>query len=203
MLLLKALRLYQMFSKKRYELEAVCVDLGFGNYDLDLIGEWTEELQVPLTVIPTDIGEIVFKVREEKNPCSLCAKMRKGALYQTARRHGCSKAAFGHHMDDCIETFMMNLMFAGRVGTFAPKAHLTRQDITLIRPFIFLRERDIKGAVNKAGIPVAKNPCPQDENTKRQELKDFLRHIDRIYPQATDRIATAISNVGTYDLWTQ
>ena len=103
MLLLKALKLYQLFSKKRYDLRAVCVDLGFGNYDLETIGAWTETLKVPLTVVPTDIGEIVFRIREEKNPCSLCAKMRKGALYNAARSLGCRKAAFGHHMDDCIE----------------------------------------------------------------------------------------------------
>lgn len=201
MLLLKALKLYQLFSKKEYSLQAVCIDLGFGNYDLDRIGAWADALKVPFTVVPTNIGEIVFDIRDEKNPCSLCAKMRKGALYRKARELGCRTAAFGHHMDDCIETFMMNLLFAGRVATFAPKAHLTRQDITLIRPFIFLREWDIKGAVNKAGIPVAKNPCPQDENTKRQELKDFLKHVDSIYPHASERIATAIANVGTYDLW--
>lgn len=201
MLLLYALHLYQLFSKKSYDLLAVCVDLGFGNYDIEIIRSFAERLKVPFAAIDTQIAEIVFKVREEKNPCSLCAKMRKGALYRTAHELGCNKAAFGHHMDDCIETFMMNLMFAGRVATFAPKAHLTRQDITLIRPFIFLREWDIKGAVNKTDIPVAKNPCPQDENTKRQELKDFIKHVDSIYPHASERIATAISNVNTYDLW--
>ncbi|MBD5558972.1 MAG: tRNA 2-thiocytidine biosynthesis protein TtcA [Clostridia bacterium] len=201
MLMLRALRLYQLFSKKDYSLHAICVDLGFGNYDLEKIKAWTDEQKVPLSIVPTDIAQVVFDIRQEKNPCSLCAKMRKGALYEKANQLGCNKAAFGHHMDDCIETFMMNLLFAARVGTFAPKAYLTRQDITLIRPFIFLREWDIKGAVNKAGIPVAKNPCPQDEHTSRQDLKDFLKHVDSIYPHASERIATAIANTETYDLW--
>ena len=158
---------------------------------------------MPLSVIPTQISEIVFGIREEKNPCSLCAKMRKGALYRRAHELGLNKAAFGHHMDDCIETFMMNLMFAGRIGTFAPRAYLSRQDITLIRPFIFLREWDIRGAANRLSLPVAKNPCPQDANTKRQELKDFLKSLDHLYPQASSRIATAISNTDTYELWEQ
>lgn len=203
MLLMRALRLYQQFSRKKYDLEAICVDLGFGNYDLDTIAACAADLEIPLTIIPTTIGELVFQVREEKNPCSLCAKMRKGALYRKAHEKGCNKAAFGHHMDDCIETFMMNLLFAGRLATFAPKTYLSRQEITLIRPFIFLREWDIRGAANKLGLPVAKNPCPQDENTKRQELKDFLKNLDHIYPHASERIATAISNTGTYEMWTQ
>lgn len=201
MLLLKALQLYRMFSKKAYDLEAVCVDLGFGNYDTDLMQDFCAKLDIPFHVIPTQIGEIVFDIREEKNPCSLCAKMRKGALYRLASELGCSKAAFGHHMDDVIETFMMNLLFAGRMATFSPKAHLTRRNITLIRPFVFLREWDIKGAVRRQSIPVAKNPCPQDEHTNRQNLKDYLKGLDSLYPHASDRIATAISNTSTYDLW--
>lgn len=201
MLLLKALKLYQLFSKKKYTLEAVCVDLGFGNYDTDLMERFCGALGIELTVIPTQISEIVFDVREEKNPCSLCAKMRKGALYRTASEHGCSKAAFGHHMDDVIETFMMNLLYAGRMATFSPKAHLTRRSITLIRPFIFLREWDIKGAVNRQHIPVAKNPCPQDALTNRQNLKDYIKELDGQFPHASERIATAIRNTATYDLW--
>lgn len=201
MLLLYALRLYQRFSRKDYSLRAVCVDLGFGNYDLDTIGAWADKLEVPLTVVPTKIGEIVFQAREEKNPCSLCAKMRKGALYRTAKELDCDKAAFGHHMDDCVETFLLNLMFAGKMATFAPKIRLTRQEITLVRPFIFLREWDIKGSVNRNEIPVAKNPCPQDALTKRQDLKDFIKHVDSIYPHASARIATAIEHTDMYDLW--
>lgn len=201
MLLLYALNLYRHFSKKQYRLEAICVDLGFGNYDLDTIGSWAAKLDVPFTVIPTAISEIVFDIRAEKNPCSLCAKMRKGALYAKAQELGLNKAAFGHHMDDCIETFMMNLLYAGRLGTFAPKACLSRRDITLIRPFIFLREWDIRGAANRLSLPVAKNPCPQDANTKRQELKDFLKSLDHLYPHASERIAAAITNPDTYELW--
>lgn len=201
MLLLKALTLYRLFSRKAYELEAVCVDLGFGNYDTDIMAEFCDSVDVPFHRIETQIGEIVFDVREEKNPCSLCAKMRKGALYRLASEHGCTKAAFGHHMDDVIETFMMNLLFAGRMATFSPKAHLTRRNITLIRPFIFLREWDIKGAVRRQNIPVAKNPCPQDALTNRQNLKDYLKDLDGQFPHASERIATAISNTGTYDLW--
>lgn len=201
MLLLKALTLYRFFSKKAYDLEPVCVDLGFGNYDTELMARWCHELGVPFHVIPTQIAEIVFDVREEKNPCSLCAKMRKGALYKKAVDLGCSKAAFGHHMDDVIETFLMNLFYAGRVATFSPKAHLTRRGITLIRPFIFLRERDITGAVRRGDIPVAKNPCPQDKLTNRQHLKDYIKELDRLFPHASDRIATAVSNPDTYDLW--
>lgn len=201
MLLLKALSLYRLFSKKNYTLDAVCVDLGFGNYDTAFMAEYCKGLDVPFHLVPTRIGEIVFDVREEKNPCSLCSKLRKGALYRKAQDLGCNKTAFAHHMDDVIETFMLNLLFAGRVATFSPKAFLSRRRITLIRPFIFLREWDIKGAVNRLGTPVAKNPCPQDGLTNRQGLKDFLKDLDGQYAHATDRIAHAIANPLTYDLW--
>lgn len=201
MLLLHALTLYRLFSKKEYSLEAVCIDLGFGNYDTDRMASWCGKEHVPFHLVPTRIGEIVFDIRKEKNPCSLCAKLRKGALYRRARELGCTHAAFGHHMDDVLETFLMNLMFAGHMATFSPKAYLTRSRITLIRPFILLREWDIKGAVRRQNIPVAKNPCPQDEHTNRQDLKDFLKTLDGVYPHASTRIATAISNTNTYDLW--
>lgn len=201
MLLLHALTLYRLFSKREYDIEAICVDLGFGNYDTETMSTFCAGHEVPFHVVDTQIGEIVFKVREEKNPCSLCSKMRKGALYRKAAELRCSKAAFGHHMDDVLETFLMNLMFAGQMATFSPKAYLTRSGITLIRPFIFLREWDIKGTVRKLEMPVAKNPCPQDKLTNRQNLKNFLRDMDGRYPHASTRIATAISNTATYDLW--
>ncbi|MEG0914351.1 MAG: tRNA 2-thiocytidine biosynthesis TtcA family protein, partial [Christensenellaceae bacterium] len=147
MLLLRALKLYQLFSKKEYELIALSVDLGFGNFETDIMQGYAKSLDVPLEIIKTDISEIVFDIRKEKNPCSLCAKMRKGALYERAKALGCNKAAFAHHADDVIQTFLMSMMYEARINTFSPKTYLSRSDITLIRPFIFARERDIAGTV--------------------------------------------------------
>ena len=139
MLLLYALHLYQKYTKKDYALLAVTVDLGFGNYATDVMQAYADGLGVPLHILKTNISEIVFDIRKEKNPCSLCAKMRKGAFYEKAKELLCTKAAFAHHGDDVIETLLMSLMYEGRMNTFSPKSYLSRRDITLVRPFVFLR----------------------------------------------------------------
>lgn len=201
MLLLYALRLYQKYAKKEYGLCAVTVDLGFGNYATDVMQRYADGLEVPLTIVRTNISDIVFNIRKEKNPCSLCAKMRKGAFYENAKALDCNKAAFAHHGDDVIQTLLMSLMYEGRINTFSPKSYLSRRKITLVRPFVFLRERDIVSAVGKYGIPIAKNPCPIDFSTKREQAKDIVTYLNSLHPNAADNMLNAIKNTQTYNLW--
>lgn len=201
MLLLYALHLYQKYAKKDYTLFAVTVDLGFGNYATEVMREYADGLGVPLHILKTNISEIVFDIRKEKNPCALCAKMRKGALYEKATALGANKAAFAHHGDDAIQTLLMSLMYEGRMNTFSPKSYLSRRDITLVRPFIFLRESDIVSAVRRLEIPIAKNPCPIDFSTKREQAKDIVKYLDSLAPGAADNMLGALKNTQTYNLW--
>lgn len=201
MLLLYALHLYQKYAKKNYGLLAITVDLGFGNYATDVMREYADSLGVPLHILSTNISEIVFDIRKEKNPCALCAKMRKGALYERAKELGCNKTAFAHHGDDAVQTLLMSLMYEGRLNTFSPKSYLSRKDITLVRPFVFLRESDIVSAVRRLTIPIAKNPCPIDFSTKREQAKDIVAHLDSLYSGASDNMLGAIKNTATYNLW--
>lgn len=201
MLLLYALWLYKKFMKIDYEFAAVTVDLGFGNFDTERISEFAAKYNVPYIVKKTDIAEIVFDVRKEKNPCSLCARMRKGAFYSAAKEAGCNKAAFAHSADDVIETFLLSLIYEGRLNVFAPVTYLDRQEITLIRPFVYLPEKEIISAVKRLGIPVAKNPCPMDGVSKRQDAKELVKTITGMNPHARQNLLTAIRNTETYNLW--
>ena len=201
MLLLYALKLYQLYAKKDFTLCAVTVDLGFGNYDTDVIRAYADRLEIPLSIVDTNISEIVFDIRREKNPCALCAKMRKGALYERAKALGCNKAAFAHHGDDAIRTLLMSLMYEGRLNTFSPKSYLSRRDITLIRPFVLLREADIAAAVRRQEVPVAKNPCPIDFATKRQQAGEIIDSLNGLHPQTADNMLRALINTPAYNLW--
>lgn len=201
MLLLYALTLYQKYAQKDYDLCAVTIDLGFGNYATEVMQRYADGLNIPLTIVKTNISEIVFDIRKEKNPCSLCAKMRKGAFYENAKSLGCNKAAFAHHGDDVIETLLMSLMYEGRMNTFSPKSHMSRRDITLLRPFVFLREHDIISAVERHKIPIAKNPCPIDFSTKREQAKDIVKYLNTLYAGTADNMLNAIKNTDSYNLW--
>ena len=201
MLLLYALHLYQKYAKKAYDLLAVTVDLGFGNYATGVMQEYADGLGVPLHILKTNISEIVFDIRKEKNPCSLCAKMRKGAFYEKAKELACTKAAFAHHGDDVIQTLLMSLMYEGRMNTFSPKSYLSRREITLVRPFVVLRERDIVSAVGRLHIPIAKNPCPIDFSTKREQAKEIVAYLNSLYPGAADNMLGAVKTTETYNLW--
>ena len=169
--LLYALHHLQRFYPRKYELCAITVDLGLGNMELGPVRELCREFGVPYTVIPTEIGKVLFDIRKESNPCSLCAKMRKGALNETAKELGCNKIAYAHHRDDVIETMLMSLFYEGRFYSFSPHTYLDRMDLTVIRPFLFVTEADIVGFKNKYQLPVCKNPCPMDGYTKRQYIK--------------------------------
>ena len=159
-----------------YEVRAVTLDPGFLPQPIDYtpLTRLLGEQGIPHTVKRTDIGHVVFEVRSESNPCSLCAKMRRGILHDTARELGCNKIALGHHLDDAVETFYMNLWGEGRIGCFSPKSYLSRKDLTLIRPMIFAEEALVASAAASTGAPVIPSGCPADGTTRREEMKRYV-----------------------------
>ena len=190
--LLYALHGLKRFYPKKFEIHAVTVDLGFQNLNLEKIKQLCEELDVPYTIVKTDIADIVFNQRGEENPCSLCAKMRKGALNQAIKEAGCNKVAYAHHKDDVVETMLMSLIFEGRFHTFSPVTYLDRMDLTVIRPLMYMNEADVIGFVNKHNVPVVKSPCPADGHTKREYVKQLLRRLNLENPGVKERMFTAI-----------
>ncbi len=199
--LLHALHGLKRFYPKKFELHAVTVDLGFQNLQLDKIRELCRTLEVEYTVVETDIAHIIFEERREENPCSLCAKMRKGALNQSIKENGCNKVAYAHHQDDVVETMLMSLIYEGRFHTFAPVTYLDRMDLTVIRPLMYMKEADVIGFVNKYQVPVVKSPCPADGHTKREYVKNLLRQLNLENPGVKERMFTAIRD-GNMKGWT-
>lgn len=177
--LLYALSTLRRFYPHPFELHAVTVDLGFENLNLGKIEALCKELDVPYTIVPTQIASIVFDQRKEKNPCALCAKMRKGALNEAIRGAGCNKIAYAHHKDDVVETLMLSLIYEGRFHTFAPVTFLDRMNLTVIRPLVYMKEADVIGFVHKHDVPVVKSPCPADGHTRREYVKQLLRQLNR------------------------
>ena len=198
--LLYALQGLRRFYPHPFKLCAVTVDLGFDNLKLDKISELCEDLDVPYHIIHTDIAKIIFEDRRESNPCSLCAKMRKGALNDAMKAIGCNKVAYAHHKDDVVETMMMSLIYEGRFHTFRPVTYLDRTDITVIRPLVYMNEADVIGFVNKYEVPVVKSPCPADGHTKREYIKNLVQKINLESPGVKERMFTAIQN-GKLDGW--
>lgn len=194
--LLDALAALRRFYPKKFDLVAITVDMGFAGSDFTAIRNMCERLEVPYMIEPTEISKIIFDVRKEKNPCSLCAKMRRGVLYDTAKKAGCNKVALGHHFDDAVETFMLNLFFEGRIGCFSPVSYLSRTDLYMIRPMIYLPEKEIKYFASIRGLPVVKSPCPADGNTEREEMKKLLASLDRENKGLKYRIMGAIRRAG-------
>ena len=182
----------QRFYPKKFQLSAITVDLGLGNLDLGPVRRLCEDMGVPYHVVPSSIGEVLFEIRKEKNPCSLCAQLRKGALNENALAIGANKIAYAHHMDDLIETSFLSLLFEGRFYSFPPKTFLDRTGLTVIRPFIFTEEAEIVGFAKKTGLPVCKNPCPMDGYTKRQYVKELLLRLYEETPGAKKRLFRAV-----------
>ena len=198
--LLYALSGLKRFYPNDFTLEAITVSLGFQGFDLEPVKALCEELGVPYTVVGTEIGKIIFEDRKEENPCSLCAKMRKGAFNEAAKRLGCNKIAYAHHKDDVVETLLMSLILEGRIHTFSPVTYLDRMDLTLIRPLIYVDEADVKGFMNKYTLPVVKNPCPADGHTQREYAKDLVARLSYEHPGAKERMFTAVLN-GNLPSW--
>lgn len=198
--LLYALSELRKFYPKKFEVYALTVHLGIEGMDFSEIGKLCDKLDVPYYIIETEINDIVFNIRKEANPCALCAKLRKGAFNNKALELGCNKIAYAHHRDDVNETFMMSLIYEGRIHTFSPMSHLDRTNLTLIRPLLFAPEADVIGFAKKYELPVVKNLCPADGVTKRQETKELIKQINSEAPDFHTRLFSAIAN-GNIDDW--
>ncbi|MDO4317080.1 MAG: tRNA 2-thiocytidine biosynthesis TtcA family protein [Lachnospiraceae bacterium] len=198
--LLYAMHGLQRFYPIPFSLEAISVDLGLQKTDYSRITELCASMGVPFHVVKTQIGEIIFNERRESNPCSLCAKMRKGAFNEKAKELGCNKLAYAHHKDDVIETMLMSLIFEGRYHTFSPVTYLDRMDLTLIRPLIYVEECDIVGFKNKYALPVFKNPCPADGYTKREYTKELIQKLNTENPGLRERLFHAVAD-GSLPAW--
>ena len=192
--LLFALHGLMRFYPKPFTLYAVTVDLGFNNLDLSQIYTLCKERDIPYIVVKTEIGRIIFEERDENNPCSLCAKLRKGALNNAIKEAGCNKIAYAHHRDDVIATMFLSLFYEGRFQTLEPVTYLDKSGLTLIRPLLYMKEADISGFAHKAGLPVVKSPCPANGKTRRFYVEELLRRLNRENPGINERIFTAIRN---------
>ena len=190
--LLLALANLRRFYPNRFDLKAVTLDIGFPDMDFSPIARFCDQLDVEFVLEKTDIREIVFDIRKEANPCSLCANLRRGALHNAALAHGCRTVALGHHQDDVIETYMLSLLYEGRINCFLPVTHLDRKDISVIRPLIYTPESYIRSIAKKVELPIVKSTCSADGNSKRQEIKDLLWSIERENRGARQRIFGAI-----------
>ena len=201
-LLLCAMCEIKRFYPQSFDIKAVTLDMCFGgeNTDYTAITRLCEGYGISHTVIRTQLASIIFDIRREKNPCSLCARMRRGALHDAAKELGCNKIALGHHLDDAAQTVLMNLFSEGRVGCFAPVTYLSRKNITMIRPLIFTREREIENTVTRLALPVVKSVCPADKATTRESVGKLLEQLDSEYGGVTEKIVGALQR-GGIDRW--
>ena len=192
--LLAALARMRYFYPHPFSLVAVSVDMRFGGADTDysVLQALCDRLNVPYHIKRTEIGPVIFDVRKESNPCSLCARMRRGALHDAVKDLDCNKLALGHHMDDAAETFMMNLLHEARVGCFSPVTYLSRKDLTMIRPMVFARESDCARVVRTEGLPTVKSQCPADGVTQREQTKKLLTELEHEYGDVRQKILGAM-----------
>ena len=201
MLLLYAMALYRKFCPNKYNLIAVTLHMGLEPFDLEPVRALCEKLDVPYHVEKTQIAQVIFEERKEKNPCSLCSKMRRGALNELCVERGVNKLALGHHRDDAEETLLLSLFYEGRLHTFQPVTYLSRTGITQIRPMLYVAEKDIIHYARTLNLPVVKSPCPADGYTKRQDMKELLDYICRRIPNAREQMLSALRNPQQYGLW--
>ena len=199
--LLKALSVFRKFSPARFTLKAVTIDMGIGNVDFAPLQQFCRDEDVEYHIEHTDIGPIIFNERKEKNPCSLCSKMRRGALNSAIKEMGCNVLALGHHSDDLVETMLLSLCYEGRLSTFAPISFMDRSGVTLIRPLIYTEEKNIAACARD--LPVTKSPCPADHATQREYMKNLIKNIQKDIPFAKDRMLSAIISPERYNLWDQ
>ena len=191
LVLLRLLAALRSYHNKEFTLQAITIDMGLG-MDYSGIEEMCRELDVPYTIVKTEIGPIIFDYRKEKNPCSMCSKMRRGALNQALLDLGCNKLALGHHFDDAVETFMMSLIYEGRISCFQPVTHLDRTGVIQIRPMLYIHEKTVASFAQREDLPVLQNRCPVDKHTKREEIKDLIFGLAKDYPDLKERIFGAM-----------
>ncbi len=195
LLTLLALTRLREFLPESYELTAVTLDLGVPGMDFSPLADYCASLGVPFTLKQTHIYSVIFEERKESNPCSMCAKMRRGALVRTAGELGCNKLALGHHYDDAVETFLMSLLYEGRLACFQPVTFLSRSGMTQIRPLLYVREDRISRMAETLALPVVKNACPADGHTKRQEVKELIDRLSGDYPNLKDYVFGAMQRL--------
>ena len=195
LVLLAALAKLREFYPAPFTVEAITLDLGLDGMDFTPVEEYCRSLDVPYTVIKTEISHIIFDLRKEKNPCSMCAKMRRGALHNALAERGIHKIALGHHFDDAVETFFLSLFYEGRLSCFQPVTYLDRTDITQIRPLLYCGEGFVRNLANRLELPVVHNPCPADGYTKRQEVKELVAKLSEDYPRLKDYVFGAMQNL--------
>ena len=198
MVALAALAQLRRFYPKPFELEAITLEMGMPGMDFTPVAEYCEQIGVPYTRIQVPVYQIVFEERKEKNPCSLCAKMRRGSLNTALVEKGIRKIALGHHYDDAVETLLMNLLFEGRIGCFQPVTYLDRTDVTQIRPLLYCHEDEIRRTVEKLQLPIVHNPCPADGSSRRQEVKELLEQLEGKYPDLKKKMFGAIQRYPLY-----
>lgn len=193
--LLAALGAIRRFYPIKFSLTAITIDPCFNGQETDYspIEKLCEEMGIPYIIKRTELGTIIFETRKEKNPCSLCARMRRGLLHDTTKEAGCNKIALGHHLDDAAETFMMNLFSGGRISCFSPVSYLSRKELYMIRPLVLARESIITSAAERNNLPVVKSRCPADGVTHRQKMKDFLVSMEKDYPGIQEKIVSAMT----------
>lgn len=192
LVLLAALRQYH---PSHFSMEAVTVDMGLPGMDFSPVEALCRELEVPYTRVETQIAPIIFDYRKEKNPCSMCAKMRRGALNQALLDLGCNKVALGHHYDDAVETFFLSLFYEGRLSCFQPVTHLDRMGVVQIRPMLYISEKTVANFARQQKLPVVHNPCPADKHTKRQEVKELVYELSARYPALKERVFGAMQRL--------
>jgi len=201
MTLLALMKAYQRFSPEKFELLAVTIDMGFTENAFTEVEEYCRLHEINYIVEKTDIAQIIFEERKEKNPCSLCSKMRRGALNTKIREIGFNKLALGHHKDDVLETFLLSFIFEGRLSTFAPVSYMDRSGVSLIRPMIYIDEKNVTAYARNQAFPVVHNPCPSDKHTNREYMKDLVKSLQKDFPFAKERMADAVMHPERYNLW--
>ena len=201
LLLLRAMALYRMVRHQDFHLCAIMLTTGKQKPDTSQIEALAEEVGVELLVRHTELYEILFEIRKDPNPCALCAKMRRAMLCDAAKELGANKLALGHHRDDALETLLMSLLYEGRLHTFHPCSYMSRSQLTVIRPMIFLPEKHVIHMQRELNLPVFDKSCPVDGHTKRQEMKDLLDELCRRYPTAREMMLRALRNHKQYGLW--
>lgn len=191
---LAAAHALQRFYPAPFHLEAITLDMGMEGMDFTPLAAYCRSLDIPYTIEKTQIKQIVFDYRKEKNPCALCANLRRGALNTVAKSRGLNKIMLGHHYDDVIETFLLSLLFEGRINCFTPVTYLDRMDIALLRPFVYIEEKDIRKHATGTTLPVVRNNCPADGNTKRAYVKTLLSQLEHEHHGVKQRLFTAMKN---------
>ena len=193
--LLTALAKMRDYYPLKYSLAAITVSLGFNGFDTAPLTALCEKLQIDHVIVETNIGGVVFNDRMEKNPCSLCSKMRKGALYGKAKELNCNKVALGHNRDDCVQTFFLSMFYEGRIHTFSPVIYLDHSGLTVVRPLVYAPEKEISAYVKKDGLTVVLNPCPVNGRTQREDIKSFIRNQSKKYKNFEKKIFGQITRL--------